>query len=290
MRRQCARIALLALLLCVAPAIAQRDPRNDPTWVRSGAPDDPAELFPRSSPLLAPFKADPMEFRSGVRIFDSSLTKTSVIATAVGVRPVMYEWTLNPEMRAQLIVCAVGLGRYDLQHSVDQICEDWHYGFLWATRYEAWSYGLFVGHISSHLGDETIERTGEKRVNYVMEEVAGYGSFDFNRKTRLYYGAGYAFSQAHVDAPWRLQLGCEHYLEERTVTGGLGPYVALDVQARQEASWTPGAQLVLGFALPGSVPDHTLDLQLVAASGTTAAREFFRSGETYLGIAFAVDL
>lgn len=281
---------LLALLVACAPACAQRDPRRDPTWVRSGASGDPAELFPRSSPLYAPHKADPLEFRSGMRYQESSLTDSATVATAVGVRPVIYEFTLNPGMRAQVLAVAVGLGRFDLGNSEDLVAEDWRYGFLFATRYERWSYALFVGHLSGHLGDELIEQTGRRAIEYVMEELAVYASFDHTRRTRYYYGLGHAIRQSPDDRPWRAQAGCEAYLEERTVTGGLGPYVALDLQVRGETGWSPSGQAVLGLALPGRVPDRSLDLQLTIAAGPSNLRQFFRDDETYAGVGFAVDL
>lgn len=284
------RAALVLLAALALGSDARADPRRDPTWVRSGAPGDPAELFPRSSPLYAPHKADPMEFRSSGRVIDSSLADSFNLATAVGVRPVMYEFTLNDGMRAQVLATAVGFGRFDLASSADFISGDWRYGFLLATRYERWSYGLFLSHFSSHLGDELLLETGRGRIEYVLEEAALFASFDHTRHARYYYGMGYCVRQKHDDRPARVQGGVEYFFEERRLTAGLGPYLALDVQARGETGWSPSAQLVLGFALPGSVPDRTLDLQLMISSGPSAMRQFFAEDESYAGFGFAVDM
>lgn len=282
--RRC--LAVLASLLAVAPALAGA--RG--SWLRTVRPGEPPTLLPPTSALFAVLKADPLEMRSVVRVVDSDLTDSAQIITAVGARAVVYERGLNDGMRWQLIAGGAGYGRYDLAHSLDQITEDWRFGLIAATRYGPWSYAASLLHLSSHLGDELIARTGRARIEYVLEEVGFTTSYDSTDHLRAYWGAHYAVRQTFGDAPMRVQAGAEYWLLPRLVPGGLGPYAALDLQARGEAGWKPAASAVIGWAFPGWVRDRTLDVQIVGGAGATTARQFVGEEETYVGLAVAADL
>lgn len=280
------RLAVLAFLLAVAPACAGA--RG--SWLRTVHPDEPPTLLPPTSALFSPLKADPLEMRSVVRFVNSDLTDSAQVVTAVGARAVIYERGLNGGMRWQLIAGGAGYGRYDLAHSLDQIGEDWRFGLVAATRHGPWSYAASLLHLSSHLGDELIQRTGRARIEYVLEEVGITTSYDASDHLRGYWGAHGAVRQSFGDAPLRAQAGVEYWLLPRLVPGGLGPYVALDLQAREEAGWRPAANGVIGWAFPGWVRDRTLDAQLVVGAGPATARQFPGADETYAGLGFAADL
>jgi hypothetical protein len=280
----CAR-ALAVALLCLAlaaPATAAR-------WLRSADVDDPPTLFPETDPCFSPYKADPLELRSGMKFVRTDLTDSTNVITAVGTRPVVYEFPAYG-YRLQLLAGAVGVGRYDLGQETELVNEDWRYGFWLATRDGPWSYAISAVHLSSHLGDELLVRTGRRRIEYVLEELGLALSYDWTNQLRTYGGVNYAVATSHTEQKRRAQAGVEYWFEPRRVPGGLGPYVALDAQVREETDWKPGGTAILGFALPGWRRERTLDLQLTAAAGAAFTRQFYDQSETYYGVGFAVDL
>jgi hypothetical protein len=247
-------------------------------------------FFPALPALYAPMKADPLEFRSGMRLISTSLGGPREIVTAVGFKVIGYQFPLNAAMDAQVGLVAAGYGRYDFDHDTELVAEDWRWGAVLMTRYGRWSYSLESVHHSSHLGDEFAARTGAFRIEYVNEEFGLLASYDAGSRTRLYYGGHYAMSQSHVQKPARIQAGVEYYFDERRFPGGIGPYLALDLHSRQEVDWKVTSSAVVGWAFPGGSPGRSFDLQVLALSGPSPLREFFTVSETYVGAGFAVDL
>ena len=271
------RVVLLALLLVLPVQAAPK-------------------FFPLDAMEFSPLKADPTEFRSGLHFIRTDQVERHAGGPAEaisrgGLNAVMYQFDLNPEMTAQLTACVLGQGRFDLSQNTDLLAEDWRYGLMLMTRWEAWSYRFDVLHHSAHFGDEFLVRTGAARhLEYVSEETGLTVGYDFDPHLRFYYGGHFAVAQSHTKKPARVQAGCEYYLEERYFPGGLGPYVALDLASKQEAEWRVTHSLVLGWALPGLVAGRSLDLQLFHVAGPTNLGEFYTTDETYTGLGFSVDL
>lgn len=90
-------------------------------------------------------------------------------------------------------------------------------------------------HITSHLGDEIIEREGLQRISYARNELALGVSVDLGGEARAYAEAGWGFSVGDPNDPWRAQVGAEFVVPlGRPAVGFFG---AANLTAFQEIDW-----------------------------------------------------
>jgi hypothetical protein len=108
----------------------------------------------------------------------------------------------------------------------------------------AWKIHLY--HLTSHLGDEYVERTGAKQVAYHLEEAAAGISWDIGTGSRIYGEAGATIYGGETTGNGRLQCGFE-WVGAREATG-LSPFFAADLQAKNEQDWTPSFTIATGIA------------------------------------------
>jgi hypothetical protein len=89
---------------------------------------------------------------------------------------------------------------------------DGNYGLTVTTASSsplAWKFGL--QHVSSHIGDEYVARTGRERLNYTREELNVGAAWRWSPNWRAYGETGVAYYRGDpVLKPWRIQSGVEY--------------------------------------------------------------------------------
>lgn len=191
----------------------------------------------------------------------------------------------------QLVLLGGFHGQFDNAQSQDNIGWDGIYGFHVATRENprfAWRVGM--KHISAHIGDEYIERTGRSRIAYTRQEFRAGLAWSPQIKTTVYSEAGYAYDLRNelLQRPWRLQLGAQHqgpaYLWRRQFSW----YGAIDLSAYEESDWDINTTIQVG--LGAATGSHHWRLGLEYYDGRSQLGEFFQDNERYAAIGLWFDL
>ncbi len=145
---------------------------------------------------------------------------------------------------------AAVFGRFTLETiERDVISTDWvvlvplvlHRGNHW--------FRLAYHHISSHLGDDYINRFRDEARDYGRDAVDGLAYIQVLPQLAVYGGANVA-SNVHPDDArrWTLRLGNE--FRTTTTDGNFMPYGALDFQLEQDNGWEPRVDVQLGAWFP----------------------------------------
>ncbi|HEX5761239.1 MAG TPA: DUF1207 domain-containing protein, partial [Thermoanaerobaculia bacterium] len=249
-----------------------------------------ASLFPADR-LYPHYTADPRSPEFGMALLhvaDPALPETGSQRFAFELGGRFGLLRLHPEGRAdagwQLDIHAGFLGQFDLEHSLDNLGWDGLYGFLASTRLgHGLSLQLGTKHVSSHVGDEYVERSGRRRIGYTREELAAGLAWSGSRGGRLYGEVGWGHSPKRElgQERGRLQAGAELH---RAVAGRrrLGWYGALDLGAMEERGWGLDATLELGLVVPSG--DRRWRVGLALYDGRMPLGEFFRDDEAFAAL------
>jgi hypothetical protein len=176
------------------------------------------------------------------------------------------------------------------------------YDFLVATDYRGglpvtFAYGPWHGkfgyeHTSTHLGDETIARTGRASFDYIKDElVFGLGRWVAADTLRVYGVVGWAFFMdvPGTSDPFRFDLGFEWY--RRRATGPRGqPFAAGNVDFNGAVGYNPSLSLQAGWQWRN--PDRRLSQLRVFAQyyvGRSPYGQFFQDRESWFGVGIAAD-
>jgi len=142
-------------------------------------------------------------------------------------------------------------------------------------------------HQSSHLGDEFLLRSRTDRLNLSYEAVdlrVAHGFLD--GAVRLYGGGSVLFNRDPGNiAPGAIQYGVELYSPWRVARGALRPFLAVDLQQRQENAWAADLSVRTGVQLESRpVFGRKLTLALEYFTGHSPNGQFFRQTIDYIGI------
>lgn len=174
--------------------------------------------------------------------------------------------------------------RFDLQSSNNEFIEaHFRVGLQLRARWSGWAARAELYHVSSHLGDEYMVRTGERPVSTAREGVEilvetsplpgllVYGGPGTTVRTRRNFVA----ASVRGGAAW----------EPRTVRWGpFRPYAAGEAFSWAELGWDP---MLTGQAGVRFGHEH-FRVALTASSGPSRAEQFFRSHETLWGVMFTL--
>jgi hypothetical protein len=188
----------------------------------------------------------------------------------------------------------VGLdGQFDNDNSTDLIAWNGLFGF-----YLSWwgpgGLSLRGGwkHLSSHLGDEYIERTGRLRVAYKREEVLLGASWDVDESWRIYGEGGYAYDLGNkeVQSAGRLEAGLELTPRAQWWDGRMGWYAATDVSSYQDNDWDPNLTVQAGLVINVDDLDRVYRFGVQYYAGRSQLGEFFKYKERIISLGFWFDL
>ncbi len=232
---------------------------EEPTPARAapdGAPPAPVPpdahrltIFPEGPLLYDPYLAAQRQSRADVKVvFPAGDGSHRRIENTLGLQRSLLRWTRedSPASGTELQFEAAVFARFDLAEHYDMAATDWRFGLPLVFRDGDLAWKIHLSHLTSHLGDEYMERTGAEAVSYHLEEAALGLSWDAGPGTRVY---GEAAAALYVHEPaknGRVQAGAEWVGHKGP--SGLAPYFAVDITARHEQDWTPGATVAVGVA------------------------------------------
>lgn len=174
-----------------------------------------------------------------------------------------------------------------LQMDVESV--DYRFGLLWTAKQQNVSYKLGYFHVSSHVGDEFLLKTTEDaRRNFVRESLVLGTSIQATPEIRWYGEVAYGFSVSGGARPWQFQFGSEYAaLVSRPMRGG--PFVAWNVQMREEVNFEAGATIMAAWQWKGTESGRTLRLGLQYFNGPTNQFEFYQQYDHQLGLGIWFD-
>lgn len=187
----------------------------------------------------------------------------------------------------QLDVEGAAFPRLNLRHvskSVESV--DFRFGFPVTARAGPLAVKTGYDHVSSHVGDEFLERNpGFTRRNYVRDAVRTGIMFDVARSLTLYGEAGYAFYTSGGARPWEVQLGGD--LHPPLVGCWCGtPFLAVHGHFREEADFGGSLNAVLGSEWRSLDGERGLGLALRYFNGYSSQYQFFDRQERLVGLMF----
>ncbi|MBI2932172.1 MAG: DUF1207 domain-containing protein, partial [Planctomycetes bacterium] len=179
------------------------------------------------------------------------------------------------------------ISRFDLNEDWDMDSADYRFGLPIGYRKGNVAVKIHAWHLTSHLGDELITRTGARALRYNKEELAFGFACDITPEVRLYADGGWGF---HLDGPkerWRFQLGGE-WVREHLWEGAPRTFVACDLKWREDTGdWAISMQG--GFWMIQSSAAATAGMRILLEyyRGTAAQTQFPDERDHYWALGFA---
>jgi hypothetical protein len=178
--------------------------------------------------------------------------------------------------------------RLNLQHETDLEAADFRFGVPLTYGVGAVQTKLAMYHLSSHLGDEYMERLGTlERINYSRNVLVWGNSFFVTDSIRLYGEAGWAFYAAGGSEPWEFQFGADILPPGPTDLRG-APFVAINTHLREEVDFGGNLSLQTGWLWRGD-SGHMFRAGMQYFAGKSEQFEFFNQYEHKIGLALWYD-
>lgn len=273
-------LALLSLA-ALPPRLAAQRPERPPPG------NGPASLAALRDPGGYPFRTpthsalEPL-IRFGVAHVSRDTSSGNVFLPDLGDR--LSFWLRRAPTGDWELAGAVAGGvfsRFDLERSDNEFIEV-HYrvGLQLRARYRAVAARAEVYHVSSHLGDEFLERTGRESITTSREGVELLLQGNLLHRLTVYGGPGYLLrSTDDFDRPSLRFGGSWSPGNERR---RFAPYAAGEIFSWSELDWQPLTSLEAGLRF-----GRQARLGVTYGAGPSRAEQFFREDEELLGITFS---
>ena len=197
----------------------------------------------------------------------------------------------RPDRRWQINLEVGYDAQFDTDRFYDNIGWDGNYGILLTgTPEQRLVLKLGILHTSSHVGDEYIERTGRRRIDYTRHEIVAGISLAADEHWRTYAEAGWGYELRNeaLQEPGRIQIGMEFEAGRNLWKELLGWYAALDISAMEEREWRIDTSLQLGIMLDSG--GRTWRLGIEYYDGRPTMGEFFQDNESYISLGLWLDV
>jgi hypothetical protein len=258
---------------------------GDTTMSHSGLFANAKEVFP---PLLA----DPREIQLGLRMV-TPVSRTAQGEVLAGDYFGLYRWELPwQESYLQWSVAGGIFSRFDLvSMQKDNEVLDYSANMPIDVRIGKWSTRFLPYHISSHLGDDFIKRTGILPLKYTFDSFKWLFAYEPAKGVRLYSGFNYILRNRYTDLGRNaVQTGTEW------TSGWWGHdhaqlYWANDFQTWQRVGWNPTIASQVGVHLANKPQDiEKLTLYIEYGAGHMAFGQLFQQEESHwvLGLRFDI--
>lgn len=323
-------VALALLSLCAAVVVFPSPLHAQPERSAAGAGDPTFRWFPAAALFAGPITA-PLEPRFTAGVIATTLFERTSAAPRERPPFMVGETRADAQTDVQAAV-AVGTTIPIWQRSHDRGAEGTSFQVMYTDRFRLeersrdalggdWIAALSVEgirgrksarfrllHRSAHLGDEFIEQTGARRVEYSYDAIDALFAHHFGQHTRMYGGGSVVLrSQTHVvrslaparvwdanggvvvpvemDDEYVLQAG----LEIRAAEAGesIRPIAAFDWQ---RANHEDSDQFNLAVGLEAERFDRTARLLVQCHTGASSMGQFFLSEERFCGANFTLEL
>lgn len=254
-------------------------------------------LFPTTD-LYRSYIADPRHPRFSIKMMymtQRGIAETTRLrmSTSVGGSFGLFRIHADgrPDRGFQLQIGAGIFAQWDALMALDGIGWDGVYHILgtWTVG-EQTALKLGINHMSSHIGDEYIENTGRKRIQYTREEIVAGISYILAKNWRAYVEPGYVYEAIKPPREhWRLQGGLEYESDPILFDGFAGWFVALDAKSYEENDWNWSTAAQVGIALPINSlgPTHRVGLEYYR--GRSPMGEFFQEYENHLALGWWIE-
>ena len=178
--------------------------------------------------------------------------------------------------------------RLDPEESLDMTAVDFRFGVPLTYGRGPHRTKLAYYHVSSHLGDEFIEKNpGVPRRNFVRDTLVWGQSYYCTDDLRFYGEVGYAF---HVDGgsqPWEFQVGIE-YSPLRSTNLRPVPFIAINSHLRQEFNFGGDFSVQTGWLWRGPT-GHMFRAGMQYYAGPSDQYSFFDRYEDKVGLGIWYD-
>ncbi len=208
-----------------------------------------------------------------------------VLETALGGRAGLLRYgtadAINPQ-GFQLDIEGAGLARVDPEEHSDLEGADFRFGCVGTWQYSPWAYKAGYYHISSHMGDEFLLRTGATdRRNYVRDALIFGARYDFTDDINLYGEVGYAPNHNGGAEPLELQFGAE--FNPKYPTGPQGsPVLAINSHLREEFDFGGSVNVIWGWQWKGET-GSAFRVGMQYYNGPSIQWSFFDQHEEFVG-------
>lgn len=280
---------ILSLMLQAQPAAPQEN--KDPLPVRLAARDWDVEWAPDNA-LYHPYLADPRQTHTGAKVqfpIDPHVDDHVKIEATFGGFQSLALWTdpAYPETQMQFLVEAAVFTRIDLGEGGDLDAADYRFSFPFLYKDGDVTLKFQIFHITSHLGDDYTDRTGRKRDSYHVNEFTAGLSYWAAPRMRFYGELGVALYVGPESESGRAQIGAE-WIGEPLIKR-LAPFVAVDLQARNEIDWHGNLNLMTGLIVPRDVRNHAFRVTVEYYKGHDQQTQFKSQPEHYVATGVAFD-
>jgi hypothetical protein len=175
-------------------------------------------------------------------------------------------------------------GRFSLDDSKSSIIStDWLVGFTVQKRLPAWELTLQLYHESSHLGDEYAEAFGASRLDWSRAVLAGWVGYRAGPVRLTGNVNRVVIDQLKLPA-WGASVGADWQGATGQVGGvPLRPLVGFFLDGWSATDWVLSPTARLGIGIPGPA-GRELRFSLLAHTGLSTQRQFFREKSRYVGV------
>jgi hypothetical protein len=247
------------------------------------------QLLP-SGIIYKAYLADMKESRLGTQFFNES-TQGSLWDTTLGGRVgVLRYGSVNNVWPQgwQLDLEGSGQVRLDTEEDRDVQSTDFRFGVPLTYGYGPHRLKFAYYHISSHAGDEFMEKNPTfTRINWVRDALALGYSFYWTDNIRLYAETSWAV-WADISDEWDFRAGVEYAPAYPTGLRG-APFFALHGHLRGELDWGGNFVAQAGWAWRGDRTGHLLRTGLHYYNGGSSQFEFIHQFEQQIGAGLWYD-
>ena len=248
------------------------------------------ELLPDGL-IYRSYLAGPREPRIGLTTFHENGSGDWLWDSTLGGRRSLLRYgNGNPQRPEGFEVQIEGaaLVRLNLEQNRDVESSDFRVGVPLVYGVDNWQFKTGYYHLSSHLGDEYLNRNlGSTRINYVRDAIFVGLSYYPDPALRLYGETAYAFYTSGGADPWEFQVGFEY--AEPGPTGCAGtPFVAANGHLRQEIDFGGDLTLQAGWLWRGAT-GSMLRAGFHYLNGKSNQYQFFDISEEQIGFGVWYD-
>ena len=282
-------IISFTISLCLSLPVIAKDSINTDEEMTSGVIFPLTRLYPDyiANPLRPTFSFQ------GINYSETTITDTSRrrFDLKVGGNIGVYRSQPEKNKRGWQFTLGAGFhGEFDPESAEDNVGWDGIIALSIEMRFnETFAHRFGLHHISSHIGDELIERTGLKRINYTRQEIR-YGLMWFmspHWQSYLEVGRAYDLRNKLLQKRWRTELGIQ-YENNKYWSSKLGWYMGGDFSGYEENNWDINTALQLGLVT--SINNKKFRLGFELYNGRSPLGEFFQTREKYIGLGFWIDI
>lgn len=247
------------------------------------------QILPEN-PYYRSYLAGAKEPRIGGQVYserDNGTTFDSTLGGRVGILRYGNQDPWNPH-GWQVDFEGAAMLRQDYENEMDVVSTDFRAGVPITYANGPFRMKLAYYHLSSHLGDEFMLRTGATRINYSRDVIVWGLSYYVTPDVRVYGEAGYGFVVDDGAEPWEFQFGIDYSPARPTGVCG-APFAAINVHLREEVDFSGNLVVQVGRQWRRDPNGHVMRFGLHYYNGKSPQFEFFDKFEHQIGLGLWYD-